>query len=312
MVIIGVKKERELSIIGFGNQAKSWSLNLRDSGYNVFIGLRKNSSSQAAANSLGFKTFCFEQDEIPTDAFALLIPDDQHEQALKILTAVNHSKKAGLYAHGFSLDQNHLADKYPHWDHVLLAPKSIASELRFLYETKGSLGGFYSLDAANNFTLSQLTELATAIGLTNIYPASAKEETQADLFSEQTILCSLLPYGILEVYNTLIKRGYSNELAFYECFYESKLIIDTMLKRGPKDFFNLISPNALIGSEIGKDLFINQDFKDKLNHLLDKIENNQFQESIQDVDIDKLRTNISNFWQDQSLHNTYEKLRDTL
>ncbi len=306
-----MQNTNKITIIGFGNQARAWALNFRDSGYKVCIGLRKNSSSFTTATDLGFETFCFEEVEIPTRFFALLIPDDQHEKALVELSKLNKNKCC-LYAHGYSVFKFELNQKFKDFDHVLLAPKSIASELRFLFETKGNLTGFYSLEFAKETQLAELRKLAHALGLTNFYPTKFQEETQADLFSEQSILCALLPYGILETYNTLVERGYSKELAFYECFYESKLILDTIFKVGPTAFFDLISPNALIGSEVGRELLIDESFKAKLKKLLTDIEENRFQETIQHTDVDQLRSEITQFWQKQDLHSMYSELKESL
>ncbi|MFT6630896.1 MAG: ketol-acid reductoisomerase [Bacteriovoracaceae bacterium] len=300
----------EFSIIGFGNQAQAWALNLKDSGVEVHIGLRENSPSIKKVMTLGFKVFFLNQ-VIPTSSFSLLIPDDQHETTLKELSEYNKEKTC-IYAHGYSLAKFELQNKFPTFQHVLLAPKSIASELRFLYETKGNLTGFYSLQFAMGFSLDQLSDLARKLGLTNIYETSFIEETQADLFSEQSILCSLIPYGILETYNTLIKKGYSKELSFYECFYESKLILDTIFKVGPQAFFNLISPNALIGSEVGRKLLIDEDFKEKLSTLLENIEQDKFQETINNTDISQLKNQVANYWQEQALSSTYDELKETL
>jgi ketol-acid reductoisomerase len=301
----------EITIIGFGNQARAWALNLRDSNLKVFIGLRKSSISLSVAKDLGFSTFCFEEEKIPTSNFALLIPDSSHQSALETISKLNSNINC-VDAHGYSLSKFNLQSLYPNLNHILLAPKSIASELRFLYETKGNLTGFYSLEFAPNVELAEIKMIAQNLGMKNLYPTSFLEETQADLFSEQTILCSLLPYGILESFNTLVNKGYSKELAFYECFYEAKLILDTIFKVGPKDFFNLISPNALIGSQIGKDLLIDDAFKEKLRVLLQNIENDTFQDQIKSTDIDQLRNNISSFWKDQTLSKTYDEHKDSL
>jgi ketol-acid reductoisomerase len=300
----------EFSIIGFGNQAQAWALNLADSGVNVHIGLRANSSSIKKANDLGFEVFTLDN-TIPTQNFSLLIPDDQHENTLTELSKSNDNKNC-IYAHGYSLAKFDLQKKFSQFQHILLAPKSIASELRFRFETNGNLTGFYSLQYAPNFKFEEVKQLADCLGLKNIFETTFLEETQADLFSEQSILCSLLPYGILETYNTLIKKGYSKEISFYECFYESKLILDTIFKVGPEDIFKLISPNALIGSEVGRKLLIDEDFKNKLSILLEDIEKNKFQETINQTDISHLKNQVASYWKEQPLSSTFNELKDTL
>ena len=299
------------TIIGFGNQARAWALNLRDSGVEVSIGLRGSSLSHTLVEAAGFKSFNFETEGILSNSFALLTPDHTHD---KILTALSTNNKnlTCLYAHGFSMNKNIFAKKFPHFKHILLAPKSIASELRFRFETKKNLTAFYSLEFSGEESFEFTEQLANLLGINNLYPTTFAEETKADLFSEQTILCSLLPYGILESFNTLIENGYSKEIAFFECFYESKLILDTIFKIGPQDFFSLISPNALIGSQIGKDFLIDKQFKEKLSKVLKDIEDNSFEKLAEDTDHNQLREEVSTFWAKQKMTSTFQELREKL
>lgn len=300
---------QQFSIIGFGNQAKAWAMNLRDSGIEISIGLRKNSSSYQAAEKMGFQTFCFENEPIKSEAFALLTPDDTHSNILESIINFNKNKIC-LYAHGFSFNQGNFAKTFPSIEHILLAPKSIASELRFNYETNNNLVGIYSLEGAQKLDEVTLKSFAQKLGLKSIYNASFKEETNADLFSEQSILCALLPYGALTTFNTLRNKGYPKELAFFECFYEIKLIADTLLKVGPQKFFDLISPNALIGSEKGQKLLFDQSFQNKLDTLLKEIENKNFEEEIEKTDIVALRQKINQTWSSEELSKVYDQLKD--
>ena len=286
-------------------------MNLRDSGLEVSIGLRANSTSLSQVKAIGFKTFCINTEPCPNQSVAILTPDDTHSEIIQELG--RHNTELTIYfAHGFSMVQNQFAEKFPQFKFVLLAPKSIASELRFRFETKENLTAFYSLEFTDSNTLSQIEDLSNSLGINNIYPTKFEEETKADLFSEQSVLCSLIPYGINEAFNTLIQRGYSKEIAFFECFYESKLILDTIFKMGPVEFFKLISPNALIGSQIGKELLFDDEFKRKLNSLLDDIESRKFDAIIENTDIDLMASHVHSFWSDQELNNTYLELKGQL
>jgi ketol-acid reductoisomerase len=306
-----VKELTEITIIGFGNQAKAWALNMRDSGLKVHIGLRPNSSSKSLAKELGFNYFNIEATEIPTKNFVLLIPDDKHLNALTEIEKINDNKVC-IYAHGYSLTKSELNIKFPAFQHILLAPKSIASEVRYLFETKGNISAIYSNEHAPNVSIEQIQLIASKVGIKNIFPASFKEETEADLFSEQSILCSLLPYGALQTFNTLRAEGYPKELAFFECFYEVKLIADTLLKVGPEKFFDLISPNALIGSKVGKELLFDNEFQNKLNTLVNNIQNGKFDKIVESTNIEDLRNEMKQFWSKQELNSTYEDLKGIL
>lgn len=293
----------------------AWALNLRDSGWNVTIGLRENSGSLTKAKEMGFETFHFERERIPTQTFALLTPDHTHHEILETLSKRNQDHYC-LFAHGYSQHVAKFHQIYPGITPLLLAPKAIASEVRYRFETKKPLNCFYSVEfveqSQQKNALEIIQAVAQALGILNIYPSSFKEETEADLFSEQSILCSLIPYGILHAYNTLIENGYSHEIAFYECFYESKLIIDALTQVGPEKFFSLISPNALIGSQYAQEILLDEDFRAKLTGLLDNIKQNKFTEEINNTELKTLREDVNLFWNQQELSKTYTRLKETL
>lgn len=302
-----MKDIREITIIGFGNQAKAWAMNLRDSGFKVYIGLRENSNSLALVNQLQFESFDFDKEEIPTKNFVLLIPDDQHFSCLtQILKNSFNKGKNCILGHGYSFIKDNLKDHFPEIDFSLLAPKSIASELRFLFETKGEIGAFYHSNSTE-----VIKDISKALGVTHLFEANFKEEMEADLFSEQSILCSVIPYTALETFNFLVAKGIPSKLAYYECFYEIKLITDTLLKYGPEKFFEMISPNALIGAQKGKEILLNDQFKNSLGKIFSDIKSGSFFEEIDRTDIVKLKEEVSLFWKGQKLNQEFNEIRGT-
>ena len=305
-----MENQLTISIIGYGNQAKAWALNLRDSGVKVRIGLRKKSANIELATSHGFEVFELNQNtKISTKICAVLTPDDTH---LDILKSLESSDTVFVFAHGFSVVAENLKEKFPNFNFALLAPKAIASELRFRYETKESLAAFYSTEYCDHDFENELKELGKLLGINNLYPTSFQDETQADLFSEQTLLCSILPYTINLAFKTLVERGYQKELAFYECFVEAKLIVDTILKVGPEAFFDFISPNALVGSEKGRKLLLDSEFEEKFKSLLDEVRTSHHLEELKSADVNTVRKNVNLFWKDQALNQTFQDLKDTL
>jgi ketol-acid reductoisomerase len=254
-------------IIGFGSQAKAWALNLRDSDVEVYIAMRKGSDSIKKVRELGFSTLLLGENQLKAfKNFALLIPDHKHELFLRDFGNEFTENSRILYAHGFSYCKGEFQSRHPHLRHLLLAPKSIASELRFYYESKGKLAAVISSEGSpsKNEDLLYLKEIALKLGI-NVGPFEATflEETYADLFSEQTILCSLLPYGALKSYQKLVKKGISGEIAYIECWYELKLIAESMVKMGPVEFFKLISPNALFGGEKARKILFDDSYEKK-------------------------------------------------
>jgi ketol-acid reductoisomerase len=302
-----------LTIIGFGNQAKSWALNLKDSGFPVRVALKPGSPSHNLAVKLGFDVVEIGSEAFYTDkAFALLTPDQSHHEFMIQNGSSFHEGSAILYAHGFSLTKHEFHKKFPHLQHVLYAPKSIGSELRRQYELKGKLGAVYSLEhfKGSSETFEKwLMSLALAMGI-NMGPfkATFKNETQADLYSEQGLLCSLVPYAAGEMFKHLVETGIEPELAYFECWHELKLIVNAMVDKGPEGFFDLISPNALIGAEKGFHRLFTPEFHKNLRSLLTEIQSGQFNDELDKTNVEETRRIIRERWQKSPLMKTFHQI----
>jgi ketol-acid reductoisomerase len=297
-------------IVGFGSQAKAWAFNLRDSLVPLKIAFRSNSQGKEKAQALGFECIELETNSLKDySIFVMLIPDDAHLEFFE----KNHSfLKQGshfIYAHGFSLAKEHLYTLYSDFSHSLLAPKAIASDVRYQYETKGKIGAaFWAQNPDNELVLK---ELASKVGFTALYKSHFEEECMADLFSEQSILCSLIPYGSLKSYNLLRKNGISEEVAFMECFLELKSITQAFVNLGPQGFFKLISPNALIGSEKGRELLMDESFDQALEQIFNDIKDKHFYKEVE-IDADLLRQNVLKQWDQEELSKTFIRLKPEL
>lgn len=303
-------QERPIILVGFGSQAKAWALNLRDSKVNFKIALMPNSSSRSKAEALGFD--CIELENAKLKQFSLflmLIPDDQHLKFFEKNHSFFNLNSHFVYAHGFSLSKDRLHEKYPDFFHSLLAPKAIASDVRFQYETKGKIGAAFHAQNEENEIL--LKKLASQLGFTALFQSHFDEECLADLFSEQSLLCSLIPYGSLKSYNLLRKNGVSSEVAFMECFLELKSITHAFVTLGPQAFFNLISPNALIGSQKGREFLLGESFDKGLLQILVDIKNKQFYKEVE-IDADLLRQKVLAEWDKEELSQTFIKLKPEL
>jgi ketol-acid reductoisomerase len=299
-------------IIGLGNQAKAWALNLRDSGHDVALYLRPNSKSLSLAKELGFDPISKEEIKI-FNSIALLTPDDTHLNVLNELNEYISEDTIILYAHGYSMVQDKLDKKFPRFRHVLFAPKAIASELRYQYETKGKLGAVYSLEKTDESLWDSLSDFSSKLGITSgPYRTSFENETYADLFSEQTLLCTLLPYASNMVFKKLREKGIEKEVAYFEAWYEVKLIADTLIKIGPEAFFELISPNALLGAYLGKERIIDENFEKNIQSLMDDIYSGKFQEVASQSDFENIRNEMKNYWKTQELSHTATEFSEQL
>src|SRR5690606_9026472 len=150
-----------------------------------------------------------------------------------------------------------------------------------------------------------LKALAKNMGI-NMGPfkTSFKNETQADLYSEQGLLCSLVPYAAGEMFRHLVETGIEPELAYFECWHELKLIVNAMVDKGPEGFFELISPNALNGAEKGYQKLFTPEFHQNLRSLLIEIQNGTFNQELEESNIEDTRKIIRQRWQKSPLLKT--------
>ena len=306
-----MKNPFPLALIGFGNQAKAWAFNLRDQGLSVVIALREGSPSFTTASQLNFETIPLGKGLSSFGALALLIPDDAHLAFLEEQGKFLREGARLIYAHAASLEEHALQKSFPQFSHLLLAPKAIAVELRSEFRARGKLGACFSLEASldKEKDMALVKKLALALGITGgPYPVTFREEALADLLSEQGLLCGLLPYAALHVYNLLRRRGISSELAFMECWCEIKLIADTMVKKGPEAFFQSVSPNALMGADYAQKIFFDEEYQKKLEYLYHQIETGAFFSMARNSDAEEVRNKISSFWKKTELNTIHQQL----
>jgi len=310
---MNIQNPRQL-LIGFGAQGKAWAKNLQDSSHAPDVYLRPQSLEKKRVTELGFNLIDQNGLENKTyDIILVLIPDQeifsflkQHEDYFQ--TYIN--PPLFIFAHGYAFTHHQLNQLFPKWHFGLLAPKAIASELRFQYEVKGSLGAVYDFTHPEDEKI--INWLAQKIGITGLFKSSFEAETKADLFSERSLLCSLIPYASHYSFQKLREKGISKELAFMECYLEVRSISKAFVELGPLAFFNLISPNALKGSQIGHQLFFNSDTFQKFELLYRELELELQDNTIEQHSIDKIKQEALEFWEKSELETTYQELKDKL
>jgi ketol-acid reductoisomerase len=302
-----------LTIIGFGNQAKAWAQNLQDSGFPFRVALKPDSPSFEKAIALGIETVEIGSADFFKDrAFVLLTPDHTHHDFMTNYGHLFAADTMMIYNHGFSLTKNQFQTHFPHMKHVLFAVKAIGSEVRKQYLVRGKLGAVYSLEHVKSDTTELrlwLEKLAHSLGINfGLHPTTFEHETQADLYSEQGLLCSILPYTAGEMFSQLVENGVEPELAFFEVWHELKLIANAMVDKGPEGFFELISPNALVGSEKGYQKLFNADFRQNLKSLMSDIKTGKFNDELENTDVEELRKIIRARWNKSPLMKTFRDI----
>lgn len=270
--------DKQIAIIGYGSQGHAHALNLMDSGQKVVIGLREGRSWDKAVRA-GLKVMPVADAVKSSEIVMILTPDEAAADLYQSEIAPN--LKTGAYvafAHGFNI---HFGQIVPREDInvFMVAPKGPGHLVRSEF-TKGS--GVPSLIAIHQDPSKQTKAVALAyargIGGTRagVLETSFREETETDLFGEQTVLCGGLTSLIMAGYETLIEAGYSPEMAYFECLHEVKLIVDLVYEGGISNMRYSISNTARYGDLTRGPRIVTGETKKEMKKILDEIQSGQF------------------------------------
>src|SRR6476660_4259257 len=272
-------KNKTLAVLGFGSQGHAHALNLKESGCKVIIGLYEGSKSIPVAKEKGFEVVSTAEAVRRADVIFVAIPDTKQPSAYERDIAPNLSKgKTLLFSHGFSI---HFKTVVPPKtvDVILVAPKGPGHIVRRQYlEGKGvpALIGVYQ----NPSKQAKKVALAWAKGIgatrAGVIETTFKEETETDLFGEQTVLCGGLTALVQNGFETLIEAGYQPEMAYFECLHELKLIVDLMYESGIAGMRFSISETAKWGDVSVGPKIIAGSAKKKMQKALKEIQNAKF------------------------------------
>lgn len=276
---LGFLKNKTLAVLGFGSQGHAHALNLKESGCNVIVGLYDGSKSIPVAKEKGFKVYSTGEAVRRADVIFVAIPDTKQSRAYEKDIKPNLSKgKTLLFSHGFAI---HFKTVVPpkSVDVILVAPKGPGHIVRRQYlEGKGvpSLIAVYQ----NASGKAKKTALAWAKGIggtrAGVIETTFKEETETDLFGEQTVLCGGASALIQAGYETLVEAGYQPEMAYFECLHELKLIVDLMNEAGISGMRFSISETAKWGDVSVGPKIIDASVKKRMKVALKEIQNGKF------------------------------------
>ena len=276
---LSVLKNKTLAVLGFGSQGHAHALNLKDSGLKVIIGLYEGSKSIAVAREKGFEVFTTGEAVKQADVIFVALPDTKQAKAYEKDIAPNLTKgKTLLFSHGFSI---HFKTIVPpkNVDVILVAPKGPGHIVRRQYvEGKGvpALIAIYQ----NASGKAKATALAWAKGIggtrAGVLQTTFKEETETDLFGEQTVLCGGASALIQAGYETLVEAGYQPEMAYFECLHELKLIVDLMNEAGISGMRFSISETAKWGDVSVGPKIIDASVKKRMKVALKDIQSGKF------------------------------------
>jgi len=272
-------KARKVAIIGYGSQGHAHALNLKDSGVDVRVGLRKESASAAKAEAAGLRVLSVSEAAREADVVMVLTPDQGQKQLYEAEIAPHMTKgKALFFAHGFSIHYGRIVPPAD-VDVLLIAPKSPGHQVRRLFENGQGTPGLIAVhqDATGNAHALGLS-YACGIGCmrAGVLETTFKEETETDLFGEQAVLCGGASALVLAGFETLVEAGYQPESAYFECLHELKLIVDMMYEGGLSWMRYSISDTAEYGDYTRGPRVINDAVRAEMKRVLKEIQSGQF------------------------------------
>jgi ketol-acid reductoisomerase len=267
------------AVIGFGSQGHAHALNLKDSGVEVIIGLYKESKSVPVAQEHGFQVFDVAEAAQRADIIFFATPDLKIASIYKKEVAPHLRKgKALLFSHGFAVHFKTI-DIPKDVDVIMVAPKGPGHIVRRQYlEGKGVPALVAVYQSPSKTAKKVALAWAKGIGATRagVLETTFKEETETDLFGEQTVLCGGLTALVQNGFETLVEAGYQPEMAYFECLHELKLIVDLMYESGIAGMRFSISETAKWGDVSVGPKIIDSSVKKKMKKALKEIQSGKF------------------------------------
>jgi ketol-acid reductoisomerase len=269
----------KVAVLGFGSQGHAHAQNLADSGVEVEVGLRPGSASRAAAEEAGLVVRDVPGAVRDAQLVAVMVPDGAQAALYRDEIAPNLEPGAALlFAHGFAVHYRLIEAPAGH-DVIMVAPKGPGHIVRRLYE-EGY--GTPALVAVAQDASGQARELALAYGTAlgagraGMIETTFAEETETDLFGEQSVLCGGLTQLIQLGFETLVEAGYQPELAYYECLHEVKLIVDLIYEGGIERMHYSISDTAEYGSHAVGPRVVDEHVRENMRAVLGRIRDGSF------------------------------------
>jgi ketol-acid reductoisomerase len=270
---------KTVAIIGYGSQGHAHSLNLKDSGVDVVVGLRSDSQSVAKAQEHGLNVAEPADAASRGDLIMMLTPDELHREVWE--SGVKDGVAAGnmlLFGHGFSIHYGEVVPP-PGVDVALVAPKGPGHLVRRQYLEGSGVPGLVAVNQdASGGALQLALAYAKGIGCTRggVIETTFKDETETDLFGEQAVLCGGVTELVRAGYETLVDAGYDERLAYFECMHELKLIVDLMYEKGIAGMRYSISNTAEYGDLTRGKRVISEPTRDAMKKLLGEIQSGDF------------------------------------
>ncbi len=268
-------KGKKITIVGYGSQGHAHSLNLHDSGVKVTVGLRRDGASWDKAKKAGLNVKEVAEAIKGADFVMMLMPDEHIAKVYREDVAPNIKKGATLaFAHGFNIHYDQVMPRAD-LDVVMVAPKAPGHTVRGTYAQGGGVPMLIAIHQnpskkARDMALSYAAAIGG--GKAGIIETTFKEETETDLFGEQTVLCGGATALVQAGFEVLTEAGYAPEMAYFECLHELKLIVDLMYEGGIANMRYSISNNAEYGDFTRGPRIITEETKNEMRKILKEIQ----------------------------------------
>ncbi|SPB16870.1 ketol-acid reductoisomerase [Caballeronia novacaledonica] len=275
-------KGKQVTIIGYGSQGHAHALNLKESGVNVTVGLRKGGASWSKAENAGLKVKEVGEAVKGADVVMMLLPDEQIAEVYKNEVHDNAKQGAALaFAHGFNVHYGQVIPRAD-LDVIMIAPKAPGHTVRNTYSQGGGVPHLIAVaqdksGAARDVALSYAA--ANGGGRAGIIETNFREETETDLFGEQAVLCGGTVDLIKAGFETLVEAGYAPEMAYFECLHELKLIVDLIYEGGIANMNYSISNNAEYGEYVTGPRIVTEETKKAMKAVLKDIQTGEYAKS---------------------------------
>ena len=278
-------KSKKIAVIGFGSQGYGQSMNLKDSGCDVVLGLRLGGKSDIKAKNYGFRTMSIPDAVKYADIVQILIPDEL--QAQVYAEQIKPYIKSGQYlmfSHGFNIHYKKITAPED-VNVIMVAPKGPGHTVRSEYqEGRGvpSLIAVYQDPSGDSKEVALSYASAIGAGRAGIIETTFKEETETDLFGEQAVICGGVSALIKTGFDVLVEAGYSPYMAYFEVCHELKLIVDLIYQGGIEDMHYSISNNAEYGDLTRGDKLIDSNVKEEMKKILADIQSGKYAQEFMD------------------------------
>jgi ketol-acid reductoisomerase len=272
-------KGKQVAIVGYGSQGHAHAQNLTDSGVNVTVGLRRGGASWNKVEAAGLKVAEVAEAVKSADLVMILLPDESQPDVYYRDIEPNLKQGATLaFAHGFNIHYNQIIPRAD-LDVIMVAPKGPGHTVRSTYKQGG---GVPSLIAIYQDKSGKAKDIALSYAAANggtkggVIETNFREETETDLFGEQTVLCGGAVELVKMGFETLVEAGYAPEMAYFECLHELKLIVDLIYEGGIANMNYSISNNAEYGEYVTGPEVINAQSREAMRNALKRIQTGEY------------------------------------